>query len=563
MAATLSLFDELTRLNQPSYPVTDVLRDLLKLVGHDVLHTKRNQHTGYWAVSQARNVIDTINGLVTTDIRLAEDVESSLDTFIKYTDMTMWIEKVLLAFSLITEKESITDRFASSPTVLEDILFVDAFRDNRKELRGVLQELLEKGYLKGDKEENAKTVKTVQRQDDLSILRAVISRLRSQLADKTFPDKAKKGFAPIIDEIEALHGVLSVAPPSIEDAVYLFAVQYALLLEIVVSRRDGRFSDRVYDDDCWSHFTGWMGGAKRFASVDDLDPEGLITLYIEMCAYIVGPPGVHLPESFKRLRPLVSQTRRPYFLQAVTLVGGCAQLATAFGNNKQFAFLDSVKVAIEQAIVAIEVANKVVYNPTEHYKPKKEVDDTINQAERAIKDGFHAFKLFDACKTWQERMLAATQKDAERLGLIEQRFKRPVHAVEKENLVDVVVTIPGKGTDKVERIYKLDAALTLHAILWKEAAGIADAAAANEFRSKAYFSALGDGNKQVRLDPDTVIGSLREVNKVRGVTLSGVPVLPVNGATAGAPLNGACDCGCGCGCAGQGVKRKRVVFLGC
>jgi hypothetical protein len=62
----MSLFEELTALPGPSYPVTSLLGNLLKLVAQDACLTKRNVHSTYLVVSRARDVCQAINTLATT-----------------------------------------------------------------------------------------------------------------------------------------------------------------------------------------------------------------------------------------------------------------------------------------------------------------------------------------------------------------------------------------------------------------------------------------------------------------------------------------------------------------
>jgi hypothetical protein len=82
----LSLFDELTRQTQ-SFPVTEVLTQLLKVVGHDVCLAKRNLHCSYWTVTRARDICELINALAAK----AGEGESWAD-FDRYTGMILFLE---------------------------------------------------------------------------------------------------------------------------------------------------------------------------------------------------------------------------------------------------------------------------------------------------------------------------------------------------------------------------------------------------------------------------------------------------------------------------------------
>ncbi|KAJ7051301.1 hypothetical protein C8F01DRAFT_1374938 [Mycena amicta] len=505
MAATqLSLFDELTHLTQPGYPVTEVLQQLLQLVGHDVCLSKRNHHAVYWAVSRARDVVDNINAL----IKVASEGDS-WEAYDKYTVMVLWIEKVLLTFSLITEKESIAARFGASENVLEDIAFIEAFRDNRRDLREVLQQLINSGYLTGDVGDHTKAVKAIQRQDDLSAFRATIARLREYAKNLRSP--GKEALTEVIRRLDALHTTLSGAPDTLADDVFLFALQCALLLEIVASRRDKKMAARVQDKELWQKALGWIIVADKHAKDANLSPAGLSGEYSAAVIYITGDILIEIPEAFKKLRPLVALTRRPYYSQSVAIVAGCAELATTFAKQKTFDRLNPFNAALDQATAALNAAAGVQYNPTVPFVKIDSVSTTFEAAEAAIKQCFQEYQIVSS--VWERRMVNSRESDAERLGLLEKRFKGPAKPLPTEKIVDIVISVTVPGTkNPTARAYKMDGALTLHAILWKEAALRTSVTAANDVRNKGYFHTPTSGqmSDKTALDLDTEIAKLPE-----------------------------------------------------
>nr|GAT51856.1 predicted protein [Mycena chlorophos] len=515
-ASPLSLFDELTRLTQPGYPVTEVLTKLLHLVGHDVCSTKRNHHAVFWAVSQARDIIDSINGLV----KVAGE-EDSWDAFDKYTVMILWIEKVLLTFSLIAEKDSIAARFASSEDLVEDVAFVDVYRDNRKELREIVQQLIDSGYLKGEGADLAKTIKAINKQDDVSTFRAAISKLREHLGKLT--GSGKDSLAEVLRRLEGLHATLVAGPDTLAEDVFLFAIQLALLLEIVASRRNKKSAERISDKEFWRTALGWITVVEKHAKDPILSTSGLAGEYTACCTYILGDLIAQLPEAFKNLRPLVALTRRPFYLQSVAVVAGCAELATAFNKAKRYDMLDALNLALNRATTALEDAAKVQYDPTIAYTPDKGVITSFQDAEDAIKDCFQSYQLGTQSDTWQRRMRNSQQSDEERLGLLQTRFKAPMKPLPTETLVDIVVAVTVTGSSKpTQRFYKMDSALTLHALLWKEASLRTSVAAANDVRNASiFFIPSTDKTKAAApLDLDTTIASLPVASGRKYVALS-------------------------------------------
>ncbi|KAF7289763.1 hypothetical protein MIND_01350000 [Mycena indigotica] len=499
MAATqLSLFTELTRLTQPGYPVTEVLTKLLNLVGHDVCATKRNHHAVYWAVSQARDIIDGINALV----KVAGEGES-WEAFDDYTIRILWIEKVLLAFSLITEKETIVARFGETSSIVEEIAFVDALRDNRKDLRDILQQLIDSTYLKGDVAEHTKAVKTVQKQDDLSAFRATVGRLRNYL--NRLSGHGKDSLAEVVRRFDALHVTLATAPDTLADAVFLFALQCALLIEIVTSNRDKKAFMRVQDKEFWRTVLGWITVAEKHAKDPNFSVTGLPGEYTAAVIYLTGAIVAQLPDGFKDLRPLVALTRRPFYSQSVTIVAGCAELATTFNKQKTVEMLSAFNAALEKATSALKAAADVKYDPYTPWATSDSATAAFEEAETAIKFCYQDYQVSSA--TWEKRMKNSRDSDADRLAQLEKRFSRAKTDFPAEQTIDVTVSVSlaGSQTQPIRRSYKIDSALTLHALLWKEASLRESIPAANEVRNQAFFYATAD---KAPLDLDMLISNL-------------------------------------------------------
>ena len=76
---TYSVFDYLTTLSSEE-PPTELIQNLILVIGHDVCSVRRNMQTLYHLVSRARDIANAVNTLV-------KKVESSnlWDNFDKYT----------------------------------------------------------------------------------------------------------------------------------------------------------------------------------------------------------------------------------------------------------------------------------------------------------------------------------------------------------------------------------------------------------------------------------------------------------------------------------------------
>lgn len=76
---TYSVFDYLTTLSSEE-PPTELIQNLILVIGHDVCSVRRNMQTLYHLVSRARDIANAVNTL----IRKAES-SNFWDNFDKYT----------------------------------------------------------------------------------------------------------------------------------------------------------------------------------------------------------------------------------------------------------------------------------------------------------------------------------------------------------------------------------------------------------------------------------------------------------------------------------------------
>jgi hypothetical protein len=83
-----SLFDELTRKGSESFLMTEVLTQLVDLVGYNACLAKRNQHSLYWAVSRARDLRNEIDSLI-----VADGNNGSWEQYDRYIEMIPALEQ--------------------------------------------------------------------------------------------------------------------------------------------------------------------------------------------------------------------------------------------------------------------------------------------------------------------------------------------------------------------------------------------------------------------------------------------------------------------------------------
>ena len=78
---TYSAFDYLTALSSKE-PPTELIQILILIIGHDVCSVRRNMQTLYHLVSRARDITNTVNGLIN---KVTEKSSTFWDNIDKYT----------------------------------------------------------------------------------------------------------------------------------------------------------------------------------------------------------------------------------------------------------------------------------------------------------------------------------------------------------------------------------------------------------------------------------------------------------------------------------------------
>ncbi|KAJ7495241.1 hypothetical protein FB451DRAFT_1213670 [Mycena latifolia] len=279
-STTLSLFAELTRQTKTPFPVTDLLTTLLQSAGHDACLTKRNLHSSYWTVSRARDLCDTINDLAGK----AGDGES-WDAFDKYTNMIVALEQILLDFSLVAEKESAATKLPTAPMIQNDLGFIDSWRINRMALHDTMQKLLESEYLRDASVRTVVDFKAIQRHDDGVLLKATLDVLGGHKKNMPSPN-AIQCFSDIQNQLVNIQAAIATADDNLPDAVVVYSVQTAMIVEIVMSARDPQIADRLQSADLWPRVATLVNLVEKHTRDLKLPAEPLVKAWTEFCSYL-------------------------------------------------------------------------------------------------------------------------------------------------------------------------------------------------------------------------------------------------------------------------------------
>jgi len=86
---SFTLFRSLTELQNPVFPATESIKQLIETIGRDVVQFRRNTQISYHFVDRARSTCDIINAL----IQKVDEEEDDWDSYDKFTEASDLLEE--------------------------------------------------------------------------------------------------------------------------------------------------------------------------------------------------------------------------------------------------------------------------------------------------------------------------------------------------------------------------------------------------------------------------------------------------------------------------------------
>ena len=86
---SFTLFRSLTELQNPVFPATESIKQLIETIGRDVVQFRRNTQISYHFVDRARSACDIINAL----IQKVDEEEDDWDSYDKFTEASDLLEE--------------------------------------------------------------------------------------------------------------------------------------------------------------------------------------------------------------------------------------------------------------------------------------------------------------------------------------------------------------------------------------------------------------------------------------------------------------------------------------
>ncbi|KAF7324207.1 hypothetical protein MKEN_00643900 [Mycena kentingensis (nom. inval.)] len=503
--ATISPFEELTKLKN-TYPVTDTLHRLLEVVGHDLCDSKRNVHTLYWAADRVRSSIDEIHDEVAEVA-----ATNSANAFDNYTSMHLDLEEFLLDLTRVTEKIATN----STTEIEDDVIFIDTFFSVRQELSDVLGTF--RTYLsKFSGTDVAERIKVHQRTDDILFLRSIVSHRLTKIKTTA----GQEWFTGIVEMLKRLQADTTTSDDTLLDALRVALLAYTTVYRKSEEQRQAALGNPGLKNAMEGMKSDIEGKKKRTAEQWKTTIEGVLNLIRQNKPNGTSSSGtgtkVDAPPTFSQLRPLVAQTRRPYYSQSIALVSGCARLLAEFEKNKTVEYRAPFSSAIDQSLVALTAAINMAYDPTVEFgyasSANAGLESAFIAAGDAVRACFKKYKATASLSAWEETVQKGRESDEGRLRRLSARLKGSTTITRRATEeISVLLDVEGRGTQT--RSYTVDTTQSLQMLLSQVSAQFTSndsVARGDAVRSTAVFhvQTASGTTGQMMLDPDMSIREL-------------------------------------------------------
>ncbi|KAL0952565.1 hypothetical protein HGRIS_006821 [Hohenbuehelia grisea] len=472
-----SIHHELTTLSNGEFPATEVIKYLVKVVGHDACSAQRNAQTTYAFVQRARDIGSKINELIG---RVEADNTNWVD-FLAYTGMIDPLEDVLLKFAITIESEALL----YLPTT-EDLSLclesLNTWKTNRTSLRSSIETLMQKELSGTASSLEVSEIQWAQKHDDLALFAALANRIIASRLTKERGIGRKVTAA--VAHLASIESGLQEDNPT--ETVVVISIQFAMLLygvmEVAIQTKDAKMSQHLRSDSVWNLASSLAQDlGKHLQNASSVSVETIQTQWEEFKRLLKDLSGI-VPLAFEELLKYPAQLRRPYYAQAVQLVKQCHFLV----KRKDITVGDTTRDptaperAIKAAKEALEIAQKArpaaaVFDSNLRVAFKKaEVDKAFEQAGVAIEACFNDYELSQDWTTFEKDMASAKALDEDHLQRLEARVTNAQGKVSTTPKNTLKVSLKASNAPKsfTPKTIDVDADTILTTILAKELAAL-------------------------------------------------------------------------------------------
>ncbi|KAB5593132.1 hypothetical protein CTheo_3434 [Ceratobasidium theobromae] len=456
MTASPTLYFDLTTPRSNLYPVTEVIYNLIQILGADVCSFRRNPQTSYRLVELARDLHDEINNLI-------EKVEESGDweDYIKYTEAIDPLEQVLLDIVAVIHEEQ-EEYLVTGSSVQECTASIAKWVNNRKSIRDCFQRLQSESELKvlipSAKDSNDEILNAYAH-DDRGLLHSLLRGIEANLP-LIKRQKIQSSLKSVRDGLESVLDLREGGSKrsideglntlSIKCGMITYGVTQLMLGESVIpSLRDHLHTEGV-----------WKVAKELVEHTYDCLKSGGSTLAQLEAAYkvfesvLLKETPVELPKSYFRLVKMIGKIDRAYYAQSLLLLSLCREAASHFEEKKTL----DVSDALEKQGVRWDYhsSRNGGQNGTQNGGPMSESEfsategvenDPIKLFEQSVDDLQVCFEAIgiDNMSDLRTRLDEAQRKDNDRMQLIKEKLRAAPTAIRE--LVNVTVKVHDGSRD--------------------------------------------------------------------------------------------------------------------
>ncbi|KAK7044266.1 hypothetical protein VNI00_007988 [Paramarasmius palmivorus] len=454
----LSLFDALTRSrhSRDAHEATLIISNLVKLIGHEVCSAKHNTHLLYDLVSGARDINDhiiTLIDLVDTDTSNSDD---QWELFAEYTNAIEPLEDFLFDFYLSDGVKLEAEYFAAYTSIEGCVDSVELWGTSRNAINGLVTTL--RGIPGLTMDPPLRIGSGVR--DDYVFISSLDEAIKT-LHEESKGDERWEPVQDVSQQVASILGKFSQKNDSsdtIVSVVEIIAVQFAMIVQGVL-----KIASSTTDRSVWQHLTspsvlqaandlGKLIDEQLANPTDQESVETKWTAFIDLLKSIIAD----LPAFYWGLRKDAAKIRRPYFLQAVTLIKECKALAAVFmaekdKDEKKKTAYNILEPALKNAKDALDFAREATKDGRLKEIASEElanVTGKFDAAQTSIKKSFEDFEKGTEWQNgnWEQSMTDARNKDKEQLSKLNNCFEKKGENFNKPSPpADTKVTINIEG----------------------------------------------------------------------------------------------------------------------
>lgn len=485
---SFTLFRSLTELQNPVFPATESIKQLIETIGRDVVQFRRNTQISYHFVDRARSACDIINALIQK-----VDEEDDWDSYDEFTEASDLLEELLVASTATTQDEA--HRYLCEDKDIDRCIeSMTAWETNRGVLRKSLESLRPKSEIAGllhmaDDEETE--ISEAGMHDDASFL----LELHQSIRRHAFGQRAEGSVSQLVelvnDRLADLYALAQgevlkdvVAVPTIKAAMLVFGIMEICIDPQVDKNRTHHLKLEPVWDVAHSLF-GFFHDIAEGSVAEGSDEEGsdVLSKLIEerFKAFLLvlrTIPDAPLPASYIQLMKQAGNIRRPYFAQAVAVISLCRFLARHYENltkeERTAINVEPLEKACKESLTALQVAAASVptlKNFDMNAPEDARVNGALDAARKEIQGCFDHFGLTSHWDHYERIFKQAAEKDRLRTAQLGKVLaSRPSRTPDDTSvLVQVNVSVcDGSPTGPVIKVFSVgvEPETRLRALRW-------------------------------------------------------------------------------------------------